>query len=81
MRFTATVAVAAFASAVSARHCSNITVPVSISARNGVFNISAPANNIDTTNFFLDLTQQGKNYTASVLAGVSTILMRINAPC
>jgi len=71
MKYTIAAVVAALAVAASARHCTNITVPVSISARNGVFNVTAPANDIDVTNFFLDLTQQGKNFSANVLQGVS----------
>lgn len=64
--------VAALAGLVSARQCQNLTIPVSLSARNGVFNLTAPQNNIEVTNFILDLTQPGKNYSADILEGVST---------
>src|ERR1700709_1646751 len=66
-------AVAALASIVSARQCQNITVPVHASARNGNFNQTTPVTNIDVTNFILNLTQQGTNYTASVLEGYQTV--------
>ncbi|KAF2723183.1 hypothetical protein K431DRAFT_220490 [Polychaeton citri CBS 116435] len=61
------------AALVSARRCQNITVPVNISARNGNFNQSAPSNNIEVTNFILDLTQQGHNYSQAVLNGYQTV--------
>ncbi|KAI1616062.1 Alpha/Beta hydrolase protein [Exophiala viscosa] len=57
----------------SAWTCQNITVPVSISARNAVFNISIPQTNIDVTNFIVDLAEQGVNYTQEILAGYTTV--------
>jgi len=60
-------------STASALKCHNLTVPVNLSARNGVFNISAPQNNIEVTNFILDLTQQGTNLSASLLEGYKTV--------
>ena len=60
-------------SAASARKCQNITVPVSISARNGIFNLEAPASNIDATNFILNETQQGHNFTQELLTGVGLL--------
>lgn len=56
---------------VTGRKCQDIVVPVSISARNGVFDLAAPGNNIDLTNFILDLAQLGANYSQAVLGGVS----------
>lgn len=69
----ATAAFAALTSFASARKCQNITIPVSISARNGNFNISAPANNIEVTNFILNLARQGHNYTNEILNGYKTV--------
>nr|POE84805.1 hypothetical protein CFP56_78905 [Quercus suber] len=66
-------AAAALAGAVSARKCQNITVPIEASARNGVFDLTIPVTNIDVTNFVLDLTQQGKNYSANILEGYKTV--------
>jgi len=57
--------------AASARDCRDITVPIAISARNGVFSLKAPSTNIDVTNFILNSFQVGANYTAKVLQGVS----------
>jgi hypothetical protein len=63
--------VAAFGTIASAYKCMNLTVPVDLSARNGVFNVSTPQNDIEVTNFILNLLQQGQNYTARTLEGVS----------
>jgi hypothetical protein len=55
-----------------ARQCTNLTIPLSLSARNGVFNLKAPASDIEVTNFMLDLTRQGHNLTNELLSGVSS---------
>lgn len=68
--FTFAAVTAALAGVALARKCQNITVPVTITARNSVFNLAAPANNIEVTNFILDLTQQGANYPATIMSGV-----------
>ena len=57
----------------SASQCSNITIPVTISARNGVFNGSVTQNNIDVTNFILNAVRQGSNASAMALEGYATI--------
>lgn len=54
-----------------AARCQNITVPVTISARNGVFNIAVPSTNVETTNFILNLNQQGHNFSEVLLTDVS----------
>lgn len=70
--FTA-AAFAALASVASAAHCQNLTIPVSISARNGVFNLANPTTNIDSIDFSLDLSRQGHNYTNEILTGYNTV--------
>ena len=60
------------ATAVTARQCKNLTIPISASARNGVFSLDAPRTNIDVTNFILNLGQQGSNYTEEVLESHAT---------
>jgi hypothetical protein len=57
-------------SGAAARTCSNITVPVTISARNAVFDLPPPNSDIDMINFFLNYARQGHNYTNEVLTGV-----------
>lgn len=67
------VALAALVSIGEAAKCQNLTIPISISARNGVFDLAAPSSSIESTNFALDLSQQGKNYTKAILTGYDTI--------
>ncbi|KAI5370061.1 putative alpha/beta hydrolase-1 [Septoria linicola] len=73
--FATVAAVAALAGVVSAKQCQNITVPVTISARNGKFDQAklSPATDIDVTNIILGLAQQGTNYTADQLQGYATV--------
>ena len=66
-------AVAAFASTAHAAQCQNFTIPVTISARNGVFNVTNPTNSIDSTNFALRMARQGSNYTQQSLTGYATV--------
>ncbi len=66
-------ALASIVTVTTARKCQNITVPVTISARNAVFSLKAPATDIEATNFVLGSVQQGKNYTNSLLTGVSLL--------
>lgn len=54
-----------------AARCQDIIVPVTISARNGVFDITVPSTNIETTNFILNLNQQGQNFSEVLLTDVS----------
>jgi len=66
-------AAAAIAGVASARQCQNLTIPIYASARNGLFNQTTPQNNIEVTNFILNLTQQGHNYTDAVLKSYQTV--------
>lgn len=70
--FATIAAVAALTGAATAKQCQNITVPVTITGRNGVFDKAAltPNGDIDVTNFILNLARQGHNYTAEQLKGV-----------
>ncbi|TQN69259.1 hypothetical protein CSHISOI_06224 [Colletotrichum shisoi] len=63
----------AFAALAAARVCQNLTVEVSITARNGVFNISAPETNIDITNILIGLSTQGTNFTAEHLVDYADV--------
>lgn len=67
----------ALAAVVLARKCTNITVPVSISARNGVFSIDFPKTDIEVTDFFLRFSYQGRNYTDTIVEDVSSLTI----PC
>lgn len=66
-------AFAALTTVASAANCQNITIPVSISARNGVFNQTNPTNQIEVTNFALRMARQGDNYTMESLTGYATV--------
>jgi hypothetical protein len=57
----------------SARQCRNITVPVTISSRNGVFDLQPPSTDIEVTNLFLETAWPGNNATAKLLKDVSLI--------
>lgn len=62
---------AGFATSAIVRSCQDFMIPLDISARNGVFNLSVPTSNIEVTNFVLNLSQVGTNYTAVALENVS----------
>ncbi|KAK5054733.1 hypothetical protein LTR84_001625 [Exophiala bonariae] len=47
--------------------CQNLTIPVTISARNAIFDVATPETNIEVTNFILNLAQQGHNYSHTIL--------------
>lgn len=66
-------ALAALTSVAAAAKCQNLTIPVSVSARNGVFNLANPATEIDSINFSLDLSRQGHNLTQELLTGYNTV--------
>jgi pimeloyl-ACP methyl ester carboxylesterase len=65
--------VAACAVAAADRVCQELTIPVSVTARNGEFDITAPSNDIEVTNFVLNLAQAGHNYTADLLQNYVTV--------
>lgn len=74
MKSFATAAIAAsLISAGAAKKCTNMTVPVTVNSRNALFDKDAltPHSNIDVTDFILNLSQQGHNYTMDQLKGVS----------
>ncbi|CAL8576426.1 hypothetical protein XPA_002310 [Xanthoria parietina] len=61
------------AGSVLAKQCLNITVPVSVSARNGVFNIPTLEGNADATTFAQNLTSIRGNFTQEALLGYETV--------
>ncbi|KAI0482547.1 alpha/beta-hydrolase [Xylariaceae sp. FL0804] len=73
MKSIAVAAVAALAGAASARQCVNISVPVTITAQNGDFDVAAPTNDMEATNFFLDLTMPGQVYAEKIQRGMKTV--------
>ncbi|KAK0765868.1 hypothetical protein N5P37_001808 [Trichoderma harzianum] len=67
------VTLVAFATAVAARKCHDLTIPISISARNAVFDLPALVSELDVTNFFLDFVRPGVNTTDKYLTGYKTV--------
>lgn len=68
------ISLAGLAGLASAKQCMNATVPVTISARQGVFdNTMVPVTNLDVTTFVQNMTKQGANYSASALSGYDTV--------
>ncbi|PVH78197.1 hypothetical protein DL98DRAFT_550201 [Cadophora sp. DSE1049] len=65
-------ALALFAASAAGRMCINQTVPVDISARQAVFDIAIPQTNLEVTDFVLNMTQQGRNFTDIALTGYDT---------
>ncbi|KAL6909138.1 hypothetical protein GGI43DRAFT_429755 [Trichoderma evansii] len=66
-------ALLALATVVIARKCQNLDIPISISARNAVFNLPNLVSEIDVNNFALDLIHPGTNYTDNILTGYKTV--------
>lgn len=64
------IALTALATLGEAKHCQNLTIPLQLSARQGKFNFQAPSDNIAATNFILNLSRQGHNYSNEALVGV-----------
>ena len=61
------------ATSVVAKHCQNLSVPVTIRARNGVFNVATLRDNHDATTFFANFTKPKANFSNEVLLGYQTI--------
>lgn len=73
VKVLAAAAIAALTSVAVAARCQNLTIPISVSARDGVFNQTNPTNAIEATNFALRMSRQGHNYTAESLTGYATV--------
>ena len=58
---------------VLAKQCVNITVPVDISARNGVFNVPTLETNFDATTFAQNFTSIKGNFSQESLLGYTTV--------
>ena len=73
MYLYASLAVTFFVRLVSAKQCTNLTVPVFITARNGIFNVPTLESNVDATTFMQNLTSNRWNYTETALEGYETV--------
>ncbi|KAJ8067352.1 hypothetical protein OCU04_004705 [Sclerotinia nivalis] len=72
------VVIAAILSFTEAKVCTNITIPISINARNGNFNIPPLSDAISVTKFAQDFLRNGQNYSASTLSGFTTVTGQYN---
>ena len=61
------------ASSIAAKQCVNVTVPVSISARQGVFDVPTLREDLDATVFSLNYNSIKANFTEKSLTGYATI--------
>lgn len=67
------LSIALLAGSAAAKQCTNFTVPVTISARTGVFGNSATIDtSLDATTFTQNMTRQGQNYTELAFTGFRT---------
>ncbi|KAG9257178.1 uncharacterized protein F5Z01DRAFT_456893 [Emericellopsis atlantica] len=73
MKSTTLLAVVSTATLALARKCHDIKVPVSISAENMVFDLEPPTTEIDVTNFYLNLAQQGANFPGALTTGTAKV--------
>jgi len=63
---------ALFAASAAGKMCINQTVPVTLSARQAILDIAIPQTNLEVTDFVLNMTQQGRNFTDLALKGYDT---------
>lgn len=62
-----------FVGLVSAKTCTNVTVPVNINARQGMFNVPTLNSTFDAVTFALNVTKQGSNFTEEALIGFQNL--------
>ncbi|KAM3076375.1 hypothetical protein ACMFMG_007195 [Clarireedia jacksonii] len=72
------LAMVAILSFVEAKICTTITIPVTLNARNGIFDLPPLKDEIAVTKFAQDFIRRGQNYTAAVLEGYTTITDEYN---
>lgn len=51
----------------ASKQCTNMTIPVTLAARNAVFNVPTLSNNLDATTFFQNVSNIGGNFTEESL--------------
>lgn len=72
MYFRTIATLSILAATAVARQCTNLTVPISISARQATFDIAVSTTSIEVIDFALNITQQGRNFTAIAQTGFHT---------
>ena len=72
-------AVVTLAGLAAAKNCMNASVPVTVSARTGVYgNVQVPQTNSEVVSFIQNVGKQGRNYTEVALTGYDTIAKTYN---
>jgi len=72
MRTSICLTLASLAGFAATKQCMNMSVPVTIAARTGIFNIDVPQTSLDATIFIQNQTQQGRNFSDLALTGYTT---------
>ena len=67
------LAYAFLTTSVLAKYCQNFSVPVTVHARNGIFNVPPLRDNQDASTFFANFTKPGGNFSNEILLGYQTI--------
>ena len=62
----------------AAKKCINATIPLHLSACQPVFNLAVPQTNLEVTDFILNMTRQGGNFTNEILTGYNTTVGKYN---
>jgi hypothetical protein len=62
-----------FTGLAAARVCTNLTIPVDISSRQGLFEDIPAESNTDVAAFVQDFTRNGRNFTQTALKGYQTL--------
>ncbi|KAF7898590.1 hypothetical protein EAF00_005036 [Botryotinia globosa] len=70
--------VAASLGFIEAKSCTDISIPISINARNGNFNIPPLSDSTAVTKLAQDFLRAGQNYSASTLSGFTTVTGQYN---
>lgn len=75
MLFKSLLVLGVLSSRISAKICTNLTIPVEISARQGIFNVPPITSNMDATTFVQKFNSiaNGTNYTQETLVGYQTV--------
>lgn len=64
----------AIAGLAPAKQCMNLTLPITLKSRNAVFGRTAlPVTALEATTFIQNVTQQGRNFTATALTGYADV--------
>lgn len=78
MAVLSVLALALLSTGAAAKVCTNVTVPVDINARQGVFDVPVLQGNLDATTFAQNFTNIGRNFTDDALVGYQTVTGRYN---